>query len=153
MSDRFTGHCSCGAVTFEFSNAPDFVANCSCRDCQRSSGAVMATYFRVRDDDFTVLSGDPSSYPYVADSGNTLERRFCSTCGDRLFTDELSGFPGQVFARLGSMDEPARIKPPVIEIFTAHRMSWAKALDVPQYWTRPDADPDAPRDRPSAGCG
>ena len=25
---EFTGRCACGALTYEFSNAPDFVANC-----------------------------------------------------------------------------------------------------------------------------
>jgi hypothetical protein len=153
VSDTFTGRCACGSVTYEFHHAPDFVANCYCRDCQKSSGAVMATYFSVQEDDFTLLSGSPSSYRYVAESGNTLARKFCPTCGDRLFTDELSGFPRQVFVRLASMDEPERIKQPVIEIFTRNRPSWVTALDVPQYWTRPGAAPDASRDRLSAGCG
>jgi hypothetical protein len=153
MADTFTGRCECSALTYEFSNAPDFVANCYCKDCQRSSGGVMASYFSVAEDDFKLLSGTPHSYPYVADSGNTLERNFCPECGSRVFTNRLSGFPGQVFVMLGSVNDPERIKPPIMEIFTAHRMSWTKALDVPQYWARPDADPESAGKRMPGGCG
>lgn len=153
MSNEFTGRCDCGAVTYRFTQAPDFIANCFCRDCQKSSGAVMSTYFSVDEADFTLLSGDPSGYGYVADSGNTLVRRFCPTCGDRVFTDQLSGFPGQVFVMLGSTDEPARIAPPIMEIFTAHRLPWTKPLDVPQYWARPDGGPRPEDGHLPGGCG
>ncbi|MDQ1058337.1 hypothetical protein QFZ23_002238 [Arthrobacter globiformis] len=55
MSEKFTGRCECGALTYEFSNTPDVIANCYCKDCQRSSGGVMATYFSVAQDDFKLL--------------------------------------------------------------------------------------------------
>lgn len=151
MTEKFTGRCACGAVTYEFSDAPDFVANCYCRDCQRSSGSVMASYFRIAVDDFRLLSGRTRSYSYVADSGNTLVRSFCPECGARLFNEQLSGFPGKMFVMLGSLDEPERIEPPMMEIFTAHRISWTKALDVPQYWARPDTDPAVVEARVAAG--
>ncbi|MGY2032189.1 GFA family protein [Nocardia gipuzkoensis] len=158
MPDKFTGRCECGAITYKFSDAPDFIANCHCKDCQRSSGAVMASYLRISVDDFTLLSGSPRSYAYVADSGNTLERSFCPDCGTRLFNEKLSGFPGKMFVMLGSVDQPERIEPPMMEIFTAHRISWTKALDVPQYWARPDADPKTveariAEGRMPGGCG
>ena len=149
----FTGRCQCGAITYRFGQAPDFVANCYCRDCQRASGGVMATYFSVALEDFELLSGTPKTYPYVADSGNTLERAFCPDCGARLFNVALSGFPGQMFVMLGSLDDPERIKPPIMEIFTAHRISWTPVLDVPQYRARPDAAPGSTEGREIGGCG
>ncbi|MFD3444430.1 GFA family protein [Microbacteriaceae bacterium 4G12] len=158
MSDKFTGRCQCGAVTFAFSNAPDFIANCYCTDCQRSSGAVMASYLRTDVSDFTLLSGSTRSFGYVADSGNTLVRSFCPDCGARLFNEKLEGFPGKMFVMLGSLDEPERIEPPMMEIFTAHRIPWTRALDVPQFWARPDADPETVKERIEqgdlpGGCG
>ncbi|WP_091226070.1 GFA family protein [Microbacterium sp. 3J1] len=153
MPDTFTGRCECGAITYEFTKAPDFVADCYCRDCQRASGGVMASYFSVGLDDFTLLSGTPSTYPYVADSGNTLDRAFCPDCGARLFNVNLSGFPGQMFVMLGSLDDPESVKPPIMEIFTARRISWTKALDVPQYPARPDAVPGSAEGRLPGGCG
>ena len=153
MPQKFTGGCACRAVTYRFSNAPDFVANCYCRDCQMSSGGVMATYFSVAADDFELLSGSPGAYPYVAASGNTLERRFCPDCGARVFTDGLSGFPGQVFVMLGSLDDPETVKPPIMEIFTKFRISWTEALDVPQHAGRPDGVALSPAERQKVGAG
>ena len=153
MTEKFTGRCECGAVTYEFGNAPEFVANCYCKDCQKSSGAIMATYFSVDADDFKLLSGTPRSYPYIAASGNTLERIFCANCGTRLFQDKLSGFPIQVFVLLGSLDDPERIQPPIMEIFPKFRISWRKAYDVPQYPGRPDGKELSPSEREKVGAG
>jgi hypothetical protein len=153
LSAKYTGRCECGAITYEFNTVPDFVADCYCKDCQRSSGGVMASYFSVAEDDFKLLSGDPRSYAYVADSGNTLERNFCPDCGARVFTNKLSGFPGTVFVMLGSLDDPETVRPPITEIFTARRISWAKPLDVPQHWARPDVDEGIARQHMPGGCG
>jgi hypothetical protein len=153
MPEKFTGRCACGALTYEFTTAPDFVANCHCRDCQQSSGAVLATYFSVAADDFRLLTGTPRGYAYVAASGNTVSRNFCPECGARVFTDRLSGFPGQVFVMLGSLDDPAAVKPPIMEIFTRFRVPWTVPLDVPQHPGRPDGQELPPGERAGEGCG
>ncbi len=139
MTAKFTGACACGHVRFEFANSPAFVADCYCLDCQKSSGGVMASYFSVPESEFVLISGDPKGFSYVADTGNTLRRRFCPECGARVFTDELQGFPGIVFVMLGALDHPEMIDPPMMEIFTKRRLPWTKELDVPQHLARPDA--------------
>jgi hypothetical protein len=58
-----------------------------------------------------------------------------------------------MFVMLGSVDQPDRIGTPMMEIFTAHRISWTQALDMPQYWARPDADPRAVEARMAEGRG
>lgn len=137
MVDKYTGQCACSAIRFAFDVVPEYVADCYCRDCQRSSGAVMATYFAVPQSDFKLVAGSPKSYPYVADSGKKLKRNFCPDCGCRVFTTDLESFPGLVFVMLGSLDAPEQVIPPVMEIFTWRRLPWTKALDVPQYLRRP----------------
>ncbi|WP_184089391.1 GFA family protein [Sphingomonas xinjiangensis] len=139
MSGKHTGRCACGAIQFEFNSDPTFVADCYCTDCQKSSGAVMSTYFSVPASDFKLLRGEPKSFTYVADSGNKLDRNFCPECGARVFTDKLQGFPGTVFVMLGALDHTDEVKPPIMEIFTKRRIPWTKELDVPQYLARPDA--------------
>src|SRR4051794_39223148 len=109
MPDPYSGRCACGRITYAFTAAPDFIANCYCQDCQRSSGSVLASYFRVDVDDFTLLSGTPRSYGYTADSGNTLVWSFCPDCGSRLVNEQLAGFPGKMFVMLGSLDDPELI--------------------------------------------
>ena len=132
MAKKYTGQCACGAVKFEFDKDPDFVANCHCLDCKRASGGEMATFFAVPETDFTVLSGAPKGFHYVANSGKGLDRNFCPQCGARLFTSNLESFPGLVFVQLGSLDRPELIAPK-LEMFTKRRLKWNKALDLPQF--------------------
>jgi hypothetical protein len=53
----------------------------------------MATFFGVPQDDFTLTSGKPKWFHYVAESGKGLARNVCPDCGARLFTSELESFP------------------------------------------------------------
>jgi len=136
MAKKHTARCACGKIEFQFDTDPTFVADCHCKDCQKASGGAMATWFAVPQDDFTLVSGTPKSFHYVADSGNGLDRNFCPDCGARLFTSNLQGFPGLVFVMLGSLDQPDGIAPKM-EIFTKRRLKWTKALDVPQFPAMP----------------
>ena len=132
MSKKHTAQCACGEIKFEFDTDPSFIANCHCNDCKRASGGEMATFFGVPDTDFTLLSGKPTAFAYVAESGKKLQRNFCPSCGSRLFTTNLESFPGLVFVMLGSLDRPQDIAP-ALEMFTKRRLPWAKPLDMPQY--------------------
>ncbi|WP_109123607.1 GFA family protein [Dyella sp. C11] len=132
MAKKHQGACACGAVTFEFDTDPDFVANCYCKDCQKAAGGSMATFFAVPEDDFTLLSGQPKSFHYIANSGNGLDRNFCPECGSRLFTSNLQAFPGAVFVAIGSLTNADHIAPK-LEMFTSRRLDWTSALDVPQF--------------------
>ena len=136
MAKKHTGRCACGNVKFGFDTTPDFIADCYCLDCQKASGGVMATWFGVPADDFTLTSGQPKSFRYTADSGMTLDRNFCPECGSRLFTSNLGAFPGMVFVMLGSLDD-ADFVSPKLEIFTKRRHKWIKHPDVPQFTDMP----------------
>lgn len=132
MQKKHTARCACGAIRFEFDTDPTFVADCHCKDCQKSSGGAMATWFAVPEEDFTLTRGKPKSFHYTAESGRGLDRNFCADCGARLFTNNLQGFPGLVFVMIGSLDDSDGIAPKM-EIFNKRRLKWTKALDVPQF--------------------
>lgn len=132
MAKKYTAQCACGAVKFAFDSDPQFIANCHCLDCKRASGGEMATFFGVPQDDFTIVSGKPKAWHYIAESGKALDRNFCTDCGSRLFTSNLESFPGLVFVMLGSLDHPELIAPK-LEMFTKRRLTWAKPLDMPQF--------------------
>jgi hypothetical protein len=82
---------------------------------------------------FTLISGEPKAFHYIAQSGKGLDRNFCPKCGARVFTSNLEGFPGTIFVTLGSLDNPEGIEP-VLEMFTKRR---AKPLDLPQFENMP----------------
>jgi hypothetical protein len=136
MAKKHTGQCACGAIRFEFDSDPTFIADCYCKDCQKASGGAMATFFGVPENDFTLLSGHPKPFHYIAESGNGLDRNFCPDCGARVFSSNLEGFPGLVFVTIGSLDNPDGIEP-VLEMFTKRRLKWLKHLDVPQFASMP----------------
>lgn len=132
MAKKHQGRCACGAVTFEFDTDPDFIATCHCLDCKKASGGEAATWFGVPEGDFTVLSGETRGHTSIADSGQPLDRNFCTVCASRLFTSKLGSFPGLVFVQIGSLDDPAGIAPR-LEMFVKRRLPWATPLDVPQF--------------------
>lgn len=132
MTKKHSAQCACGAIKFEFDADPSFIADCYCKDCRRSSGGAMATFFGVPEDDFALISGAPKSFHYIAQSGKGLDRNFCPDCGARVFTSNLESFPGTIFVTIGSLDDPIGIEPNV-EMFTKRRLKWMKALDVPQF--------------------
>jgi hypothetical protein len=134
---KYTGRCACNAITFEFNNDPTFIADCNCRDCQKSSGGAFATFFGVSTDDFTLLSGEPKAFHYVAESGKGLDRNFCPECGARVFTTNLDSFPDMLFVTSGSLDHPEMIAPK-LEMFAKRRLPWTKPLDVPQFQAMPE---------------
>jgi len=86
MAKKHTAQCACGAVKFEFNTDPTFVAVCHCLDCEKASGGEAATFFGVPEDDFTLISGEPKAFHYIAQSGKGLDRNFCPQCGARVFT-------------------------------------------------------------------
>ena len=136
MTKKYTAQCACGAVKFEFNNDPTFIAVCHCLDCKKASGGEAAMFFGVPEDDFTLISGKPKSFHYVAESGKGLDRNFCPDCGARVFSSNLESFPGMVFVTIDSLDQPDRIQPK-LEMFTKRRLKWAKSLDVRQFPSMP----------------
>jgi hypothetical protein len=136
MAKKYQGRCACGAVKFEFDTDPTFIADCYCKDCQKSSGSAMATFFGVPNADFKLIGGEPKSFHYIAESGKGLDRNFCPICGARVYSNNLESFPGMVFVTIGSLDQPDGVEPK-LEMFTKRRLKWTKPLDVPQFPSMP----------------
>ena len=104
----------------------------ACLDCKKATGGEAATFFGVPENDFTLISGTPKAFHYIAQSGKGLDRNFCPECGARVFSSNLESFPGTIFATLGSLDDLQGITP-MLEIFTRRRLAWVKPLDLPQF--------------------
>lgn len=136
MTMKHTGQCACGAIRFSFDATPGFIAVCHCLDCKRASGGEAAAFLGIPQVNFSLISGHPKAFHYIADSGKGLDRNFCPNCGSRLFTSNLESFPGTVFVMIGSLDDPAEIRP-ALEMFIKRRLDWAPALTLPQYDAMP----------------
>jgi hypothetical protein len=68
------------AIRYECTAEPLEIC-CHCRDCQRATGSAYYTGLLVPNDAFKLTQGEPTYYAVTADSGRTLRRGFCATCG------------------------------------------------------------------------
>jgi hypothetical protein len=129
------GHCLCGAVSYTVSAKPIRMAQCHCKDCQRSSGTghMSLAFFKKED---VALSGKTASYGATADSGNINTRHFCPTCGSRIY-GENSARPGIVGISVGCLEDNDWFEPQAV-VYTGRRPQWDKtAEDVPNFERMP----------------
>lgn len=133
------GGCLCSAVRFKVKGAPLRMAQCHCTDCQRASGTghMSNVIFNAADVD---VSGVTASYASVSDSGNTLTRHFCPTCGGRLFLFSAAR-PNMIVMAAGAFDDSSWFEPQVV-LFTKRRPKWDITTDaVPGFEGMPPARP------------
>ncbi|MCJ1394326.1 hypothetical protein MMC18_007204 [Xylographa bjoerkii] len=90
-----SGSCLCGGVRYELSGEPTVKVLCHCNNCGKSSGLANWWYnttlssfgFSVAKD-FRIIEGQNIIRTYEdskTDSGDTVQRSFCSICGSPLF--------------------------------------------------------------------
>lgn len=77
MTQEHRGGCRCGAVRYRCTGEPEFVANCRCEDCRRSTGAAFSTWVAWADSQVEIVAGTPA----VHASSEGVQRGFCRTCG------------------------------------------------------------------------
>ena len=117
------GGCFCGQIRFVARAEPQGARYCWCRDCQRIASG-MATVNVLFDSDAVQYSGEMTVLRRTADSGNTVERGFCSTCGSQMYSKTVVGPTQPMRVRAGTLDDP-EICPPQYIIWGASAPSWA----------------------------
>jgi hypothetical protein len=92
MPTIYRGGCRCGAIRYEIGAQPMFAGQCHCLDCQHETGGGHAS-FMAFPADAVKLAGTPQFHEVTADSGNTVRRGFCATCGSPV-VGRSRGLPG-----------------------------------------------------------
>ena len=118
-----TGHCFCGQVRYSIDADPVLARMCWCRDCQYiASGSPTVNV--LFPEDAVKFDGEITRLQKVADSGNTVERGFCPTCGSQMFSRTVEPAGGPIRIRAGTLDNPG-LKAPEAVIWTDSAPSWA----------------------------
>ncbi len=110
MSETIAGGCLCGEIRYECQGEPVSSFICHCTDCQQFTGSVFAAALFFPRGSFRMLSGAPTKFAVTAESGNKVERDFCSKCGASLF-EVLEKLPDLISVAAGSLDNKAVFKP------------------------------------------
>jgi hypothetical protein len=138
MSDvqvPITGGCLCKAVRYSVSSQPVGTRQCWCRDCQYlgAGSSTVNLIFAVSD---VTVTGDLKLFTSQADSGNTMLRGFCPSCGTPV-TSASTARPELVILRAGTLDHTG-VATPAMNIWTDSAPAWAHLdPDVPAAAKQP----------------
>jgi len=122
MSKAYTGGCACGAVRYEIAGEPVFMNDCQCLDCQHKSGTGHGSYLTFAGRKNVKLTGTPTHWDMVGDSGNVKTRGFCPTCGAPVSLT-FAAMPDLFTVHAASLDDPARYQPQAVT-YTMRGHAW-----------------------------
>lgn len=128
------GGCRCGKIRYQLEAEPIFSGHCHCRDCQYASGTGFSSVLAVPTASFQLLKGAPKAYDVVAESGNTVSRKFCPDCGTPLFS-ELTAAPDIWIVKAGSLDNPGILRPSM-HIWCDSSQPWMPSEDGLPHFPR-----------------
>lgn len=117
----FKGGCLCEAVRYESTADAGITGHCHYIDCRKTSGRGHGSHMGVSKDALAV-TGDLTFYDAPADTGNTVSRGFCPTCGSAIYSTN-TFMPDMVFVRASSLDDQEDFKPQVV-VYASRAASW-----------------------------
>ena len=131
MEATLEGGCFCGRVRYRLTSAPMFVHCCHCLDCQRQTGSAFVLNALIEADRLQTLSGEPQPVEVATDSGRPHDVYRCPKCRVAVWSDY--GRRGVRLVRLGTLDDPAALKPDV-HIYVRSKLPWVRLPDdVPAF--------------------
>jgi hypothetical protein len=122
MKQQREGGCACGAVRYRLEDAPMFVHCCHCLDCQRQTGSAFVLNALIEADRISLLKGETTAVRMPTDSGLPHDIFRCRSCQTAVWS-EYGGRAQLRFLRVGTLDDPAALKPDV-HIYTRSKLPW-----------------------------
>jgi hypothetical protein len=141
---ELTGRCLCGAVHYRVHAEAIAVRICWCRVCQHL--AANGTVNMLVPTAALESSGPLTEYLSTAESGSTMRRRFCPSCGSHVFANS-SSRPQFTVVRVGTLDDPSAVRP-TVNIWAGSAPAWA-CLD--SALERVERQPTPPQPPPPSG--
>jgi len=129
-----TGGCLCGNVRYSFEGDPLLCVTCHCKNCQRQAGSSLSVIIGVPEGAVS-CEGEVTTYNDIGDSGATVRRQFCGTCGSPVFT-RVESPPGMMFIKAGTLDDTSILKP-AFHCYTKSKQDWVDLGESPGFETVP----------------
>lgn len=120
-----TGHCLCGAVTYEIDGDLIATAVCHCDNCQRQSGGAFSVNLIVLQSQLTI-AGELQTYENTNEDGSEVfvRRRFCGACGSPIVS-EMTTPAGVVAVKAGTLDDRSEVRP-MAEVWCVDKQPWVE---------------------------
>ncbi|MFL0355734.1 GFA family protein [Erythrobacter sp. GH1-10] len=134
-ADQMTGGCLCGKVRYTLNAKPMICVACHCKNCQKQAGSVLSIIIGVPEAALEI-EGEVKTYDDTGDSGATVHRQFCDTCGSPVFT-RLDNANGMMFIKAGTLDDTSSLKPQ-FHCYTKSKQDWYDLGDIPGFETVPE---------------
>jgi len=139
MTQDYTGHCHCGAVTYTAKGPPVVVAQCHCEACRRLSGTGHSVGAMFPAEAVTV-TGALRTYSYTSDQASQVTKASCAVCGSPIYGQNTRA-PDHITLTLGTMDDATGLEVEVV-IFARDQPHWdALGPDVASFAGQPDWTP------------
>ena len=120
MAETLKGTCLCEGVEYEVED-PQALGYCHCTRCQHWTGSSLAGIV-VAKENFKFTKGEPRSFEWSSDAGNTRFGWFCGNCGSRIAHGQKPSV-GILSVRSGTLDDTSWIEP-VGDIWTRSAQPW-----------------------------
>jgi hypothetical protein len=120
---KISGGCHCGFITYEGEADPERVTICHCTDCQTLSGTAFRIVVPVPDTSFKMLTGQPTIYIKIGESGNKREQSFCPRCGSPIYATAPGAGPKVYNVRAGTIRQRDQLVPKS-EIWARSKQPW-----------------------------
>ena len=135
---RITGGCLCGAVRYSIDGEPipDRQFLCHCVDCQKHTGTAFVSGIAFPADS-VVVTGPTTTFTMPGgQSGEPMNRRFCTRCGSPIMIDKDG--TGRKLIMAGTLDDKSLFRPRT-SLFCEQAPSWvvmpADTENLPRYYT------------------
>lgn len=141
MTKPYEGGCLCGAVRFKVEGEPVLVGDCYCTQCRKASGTSHCTHAMFREDGLD-LRGALTFYEHEADSGATISKGFCGSCGSPILSYNLH-MQGIAAMRVSVFDDPDVLEPQMT-VYAASAPKWARIdRTKPVFERMPEGGPQS----------
>ncbi|WP_406734150.1 GFA family protein [Vibrio scophthalmi] len=127
MTYPITAQCQCGQVSYQLNAAPQMVAACHCKECQKLSTAPFSVTAVVKAEDID-FHGEMSDWSRPADSGNVNCAKFCGGCGNRIYHFDPE-HPQLIKLKLKPVNlADDSLFAPTVHVWVKEKQSW---VDIP----------------------
>ncbi|WP_191601114.1 GFA family protein [Marinomonas algicola] len=121
MPYPISGSCQCGGVKYTLLSAPNLIAACHCKACQKLSTSAFSLTAMV-DANTIEFEGEMQEWSRSSDSGNVSSAKFCPTCGNRIYHFNPAE-PEKIKLKPSNLSDTSIIQP-TVHIWVSEKQDW-----------------------------